>query len=145
MIWTIIGALPAVCTVDWLLDRAHSFIRWSLLLAMTLMLGWSFRMQCSFNGIHYFTYYYLQSTFKQFKNEDINNYFRQYRPRIHADVIEHAKGGRRMPPITIAEKRIPMQHLSNFRAQTDAMIQSLGKPNYLLFKRSPAQNRPPAR
>jgi hypothetical protein len=136
MLWAMIGALPVVAFVDWLLDTAAKPLRWTVAAGIVCMLAWSLQMQMNMNAIHYFAFYYLEPVFQQFKQDRIHRYFNDtiHRGFIHADIMAHNQGKRTFPPVAMMMPLIQPGYQARFKAQMDGMLKQLGTSNYYFFE-----------
>ncbi len=126
-----VGSLPSVAAAEWLLGLRSRFLGIGAMALIASMLLYSLHLQWYVNSLHYFTYYYLESMFGQFKIERIDNYFKQtyHRGLIHRDLLRYVKGQGEFLPMIEIERRIAPQY-RHVLPQLDAQLKSLARPNF---------------
>ena len=137
MLWAMIGALPVISFVEWLVESARPrLIAWASGVVMIVAIAWSFQMQMNMNAIQYFAFYYLEPVFRDFKQSNIQQYFDGafHRGFIHADIIAHNQRKRPFPPVAEAETLILPQYRQQFVMQMNGVLKRLGTSNYFFFE-----------
>ena len=136
LLWVMIGAVPIVETVEWLLTSARRAVAWPVMAAMAFVMLWSLQMQLYMNHLHYFVHYYVGPIIGQFKELKLQPPAREtfHRAYLHADIMAHCRGTRRFWMLEQIEPRIAPQHRAQVMRQLDRALREMGKSNYYFFE-----------
>ena len=128
---SLILTLPLGAAAERFLESAKLWIKLPVVAGLASVLIWSFSMQIYINSLHYFTYHYIKSTYKSFKQERILSYFTSYahRGRMNADLIAHKRDKKMFPPQKTLSQMISPQH-RNILQQLDHFLAEQAKWNY---------------
>ncbi len=127
----LVGSLPVLAWVEWLLQRRAVSVRAAVLAPMVGILLWSFQLQWHMNAIHYFTMYYMSGLFSQFKVERIDDYFNRcvHRGLIHRDLVRYARGKGDFYPMRVLNGLVsPTQRA--VLPRLDGHLKQFAKPNF---------------
>jgi len=87
------------------------------------------------NSLHFFAFYNARGFFQQFKNERMDNYFKDifHRGMIHRSLIEYRKKGAPFYPLQVLDSMLPPEQ-KHVLGQVRPYLLQIARPGFLFFE-----------
>ncbi len=129
----LIASIPIVDTWTIIWHWASRIARFLSLGFISAVLLWSLQMQINMNSLEYFTWYFVSGLYEQFKNPQIDRYFKKtHRGLIHGDLIAWRNSKRPFYPTIVVMQLLPPNQKGVLQ-EIEGNLLEMTKPNYYFF------------